>query len=189
MMRIGSLLLISLFNSDAFGRLQGRFALKIGCPKQPWELIWPSHAKGCENDAKWTPRGAFGSTLGLRKRCQQTQKVLFRVRILGVFFRRSLGPHFVHERIDMAWRKWCLDCTGVSGSHICRFLKKSSPGQLFLQFWRRFRCPTEPRGRLLAQKAVKCGRSLRSCCQSYGNRSGTAATQPQPISSQRAKSI
>ena len=74
-MRSGSLLLINLLNSDAFGRLHGRFALEIAREKQPREIKGPSHAKGADNDAKWTPRGASGSTLGpenvtnMYKRC------------------------------------------------------------------------------------------------------------------------
>ena len=66
-MRFGSLLSIKLFKSDAFGRLRGRFALKIGCRKQPRDIKGPSHAKGAENDAKWTPGGCLLEHPGARK--------------------------------------------------------------------------------------------------------------------------
>ena len=66
-MRFGSLLSIQLFNSDAFGRLRGRFALKIGCRKQPRDIKGPSHAKGAENDAKLTPWGCLREHPGPQK--------------------------------------------------------------------------------------------------------------------------
>ena len=67
MMRIGSLLLINLFNSDAFGRLQGRFALEIGREKQPREIKGPSHTKGSENDRKMDAPGCLWEHPGARK--------------------------------------------------------------------------------------------------------------------------
>ncbi len=74
---VDRLLWIHLLNSDAFGRLQGRFALEIGREKQPREIKGPSHAKDAENDPKWTPQGAFGSTLELVRRHKHDKKCYF----------------------------------------------------------------------------------------------------------------
>ena len=74
---VARLLWINFLNSDAFGRLQGRFALEIGREKQPREIKGPSHAKDFENDPKWTPRGAFGSTLELGKRNKHNKRCYF----------------------------------------------------------------------------------------------------------------
>ena len=71
------LLWIKLLNSDTFGRLQCRFALEIGREKQPREMKGPSHAKDAENDPKWMPRGAFGSTLELVKPHKHDKKCYF----------------------------------------------------------------------------------------------------------------
>ena len=76
---VARLLRINLFNSDACGRLQCRFALEIGREKQPREMKGPSHAKDAENDPKWTPRGAFGSTLELGKRHKHDKKCYFEI--------------------------------------------------------------------------------------------------------------
>ena len=115
------------------------------------------------------PRDAFWSTLGLGKRHRHVQKESFGMRMSGVYFRHPPVPHFLRNHVEMAGQKSCLDCTGTSGSHICRFLKKSSPGQLFQRFRRCFGGPAEPLGRLFPQKTVKCGRWLRSRFRSYGN--------------------
>ena len=53
----------------------------------------------------------------------------------------------------------------------------SAPGQPRDRFWRRFGCPTEPFGRLLAKKAVKFGRSGRSSCRSYANHRASGESQ------------
>ena len=74
---VARLLWINLLNYDAFGRLQCRFALEIGREKQPREIKGPSHAKDAENDPKWTPRGAFGSTLELEERHKHDKNCYF----------------------------------------------------------------------------------------------------------------
>ena len=172
-----------------FGCLEGRFGLKIRRRNQPWEIIRPSHAKGTQNDAKWTPGGSFGNTLELEKRHQHVQKVLFCMRLLGVYFRRPPGLHFVRNRVRMTWQKLCLDCTCVSGSHTGHFRKMSSPGSILIRFWRRFGCHTEPLGRHLAEKAVKFESQYEVLCPSYGTGLRIAKTQPRLKSSQRSKSI
>ena len=86
-------------------------------------------AKSCkryQNNAKWTPMGGFGNTLELEKRHQHAQNVLFCMRVLGVYFRRPPGSHFVRNQVRMTWQKLCLDCTGVRGSHTGHFRKKLS---------------------------------------------------------------
>ena len=64
---VARLLWINLLNSDAFGRLQGRFALEIGREKQPREIKGPSYTKGAENDPKWTPQGCLWEHPGAQK--------------------------------------------------------------------------------------------------------------------------
>ena len=54
---VARLLWINLLNSNAFRRLQGRFALEIGREKQPREIKGPSRTKAVANDPKWMPRG------------------------------------------------------------------------------------------------------------------------------------
>ena len=148
-------------------------------------MIRPSRAKGAENDAKWTPGGAFGSTLELGKRHTHNKKVFFCTCISGVYFTRHPGPDFLRNPVGMTWPKSCLDRAGASGSHIDHFRKKSSPGQVFVRFRVRFGCPAEPLGRLFAEKVVKCGRWLRSRFRSYGNRRNS----PRLKSSQMSKAI
>ena len=182
---VARLLWINLLTSDAFGRLQGRFALEIGREKQARKIKGTSHAKGAENDTKWTPRGCLREHPGLRKQCPQAQKVLFRMRILGVYCRRPPGPHFLRNRIGRAWPESCLDRAGASGSHVGSRRKKSSPGQVFRRFRCRFGGPAGPLGRLFPQKAVKCGRWLRSRFRSYENHRTPARLK----SSQTSKAI
>ena len=74
---------------------------------------------------------AFGNTLEVEKRHQHAQKVLFCMRVLGVYFRKPPGPHFVRNRVRMTWHKLRLDCAGMSGSHMCNFLK-NRPRETFL---------------------------------------------------------
>ena len=64
---VARLLWIHLLNSDAFGRLQSRFALEIGREKQPREIKGQSHTKGAENQSKWTPRRCPWEHPGTRK--------------------------------------------------------------------------------------------------------------------------
>ena len=66
-----------MLNSDAFGRLQNRFALEIGREKQPREIKGPSHTKGAENYSNGRPGGAYGSTLELGKQYKHDKKCYF----------------------------------------------------------------------------------------------------------------
>ena len=115
------------------------------------------------------PGGAFGSTPGLPKRHQNEQKKVFRIRISHGCFRGPPGPHFGRKWVKMIWETSCLDCTGASGSHMGCFQKKSSQGHIWEGFGHRFGGPTAPLGGSLGKKAVKFGRTGRSCCRSYGN--------------------
>ena len=121
---VARLLWINLFSYDAFGCLQGCFALEIGRAKQPREIIRPSHAKCTENYEKWLPRSAFGRTLGLGKRRRHVQKVLFCIRILDICCRRPPGPDFIRNPVGRAWPESCLDRAGASGSYMGSRRKK-----------------------------------------------------------------
>ena len=127
--------------------------------------------------AKWSPGGAFGSTLGTQNETNAHKRLYFAcIHILRANFRQPPGPHFGRHRLRMTRLKQRLDCAGASGLHIGRLRKKSSWGHIFKRFRRRFGCPIEPRGRRFAQRAAKFGRSRRSCCRSYGNRRNSART-------------
>ena len=39
------------------------------------------------------------------------------MRMSGVSFRKPPVPHFLRNRVEMAWQKSRLDCTGASGWH------------------------------------------------------------------------
>ena len=44
---------------DSSGCLEGRFELKLGCRKQPWEMVGPSRARGAEKYRKMRSRGCI----------------------------------------------------------------------------------------------------------------------------------
>ena len=52
--------------------------------------------------------------------------------IFASVFRRPTGGHICRKWAIQACRNQCLDCTGVSGSHMERFLKKSLTGLIFI---------------------------------------------------------
>ena len=165
---VARLLWIHLLNSDAFGRLQGRFALEIGREKQPREIKGPSHTKGAENYSNGRPGGAFGSTLELGIRHKYYQKcyfvIVFPVAIVDGILDQMFSeiPSEGHG-LNRVWT------AQARADRILTTFGKSRSWDIFRRFRRCFGCPAEPLGRLFPQKVVKCGRWLRSRFRSYGN--------------------
>ncbi len=89
--------------------------------KHPKVMIWVSF---------WSP---FGSPIGSLW-AHFWQIVCYFGYLFICFFRGPPGQHICRKWVIKACRKQCLDCTGVSGSHMGRFLKKSSPICIFLDF-------------------------------------------------------
>ena len=88
---------------------------------------------------KWSPRGAFGSTLGTENDPKAYKIFVLGTSILHTDFRGPAGSHCGRNRLRIRCQKQCLDCPGASGSHIGRFTKNLPGGHDFLRiltsFW------------------------------------------------------
>ena len=127
--------------------------------------------------AKWSPRGAFGSTLGTQNDPKAYKISVLGTSILHTDFRGSPGSHCGRNRLRIRCQKQCLDCAGASGSHVGRFTKNLPGGYIFKGFWRRFGCQIELVGSLWAHDGTFFRRWVRSRCRGYGTRRTSAENQ------------
>ena len=118
---------------------------------------------------KWSPRGAFGSTLGTKNDPKAHKIQIFYISILHTDFRGPPGPHCGRSRDKITWQKQCLDCAGASGSHVGCFTKNLSGDHIFQRFWRRFGCQIEQLGSLCGHDGTFFRRWVRCRCRGYGN--------------------
>ena len=93
--------------------------------------------------AKWSPRGAFGSTLGTQNDPKVHKTSIFCINISHTDFWGPPGPHCGRNLLKITCQKQCLDCAGASGSHVDRFPKNSPWDHIFEGFWRHFGCRIE----------------------------------------------
>ena len=93
--------------------------------------------------AKWSPRGAFGSTLGTQNDPKVHKTSVFCINISHTDFWGPPGPHCGRNLLKITCQKQCLDCAGASGSHVDRFPKNSPWDHIFEGFWRHFGCQIE----------------------------------------------
>ena len=138
---------------------------------------------------KWSPGGAFGSTLGTKNDPKAHKIQIFYISILHTDFRGPPGPHCGRNRDKITWQKQCLVCAGANGSHVGRFTKKMSGDHIFQRFWHRFGCQIEQLGPL-------CGHDGTFFAAGFGVVVGvmettwkSPANHADCTSSQRAKSI
>ena len=126
---------------------------------------------------KWSPGGAFGSTLGTENDPKAYKILVLGTSILHTDFRGHPGVHCGRNRLRIRCQKQCLDCAGASGSHVGRFTKNLLGGHICKGFWRRFGCQMEPLGSLWAYDGIFFRRWVRTRCRGYGNCRNSAETQ------------
>ena len=130
--------------------------------------------------AKWSPRGAFGSTLGTQNDPKANKIQVFCIHILHADFRGPPGLHCGRNRFKITCQKHCLDCAGASGSHVGRFTNNLPREYIFKGFWRRCECQMEPLGSLWAPGGTFFRRWDRCRCQGHGNHMETIWKSRQP---------
>ena len=112
-----------------------------------WTSLERSSAQVMQKVAKmmanWSPREAFGSTLGTQNDPKVHKTLVFCINISHTDFWGPPGPHCGRNLLKITCQKQCLDCAGASGSHVDRFPKNSPRGHIFEGFWRHFGCRIE----------------------------------------------
>ena len=129
---------------------------------------------------KWSPRGAFGSSLGIENDPKAYKIFVFGISILHIDFKGPAGSHCGRNRLRIRCQKQCLDCAGASGSHVGRFTKNLPGDHIFKGFWRRFGCQIELVGSLWAHDGTFFRRWVRCRCQGYGNHRTGGQTHIKP---------
>ena len=134
---------------------------------------------------KWSPRGAFGSTLGTENDPKAYKIFVLGTSILHTDFGGPPGSHCGQNRLRIICQKQYLDCAGASGSHVDHSTKKFPSDHIFKGFWCRIGCQIEPLGTLWARDGTFFAAGFGVVVRAMR----TIKPQPGITSRQRAKSI